>query len=323
MSEILTLVRSVTGQRTHWADRHGRSLCGRLSSATITPGTRDDLCSRCAGAMRRLSWGDEVEALVMDVRRTIARAYCGVPSGVVLSWEQIDLAVAEREAKNEEALDRRSQSVSVDTTSRGGLLAMGKCVGLTETQLLADTEDLRTLVRDALDKRTTTVEIHTAGELHPAPEIPSRVTFTYNLSDLLDDPARKPYPELVELDGTESRVSDFVFATDGAADLFWNMVRDIKGQRERGKDIAVLILCRGGRHRSVAFGQALASLFETTATHHHKHVPVVKKTVMLGHEGACCGHLVAHHQEIFGPRGGFGRGRCQIAECGCTGLVTA
>lgn len=120
------------------------------------------------------------------------------------------------------------------------------------------------------------VKIHTAGELHGVPDV--RATFTYNLSDLLDDPAHKPGADLIELDGLDSRVQAFVFATDGATDLYEDAVRQIERQLTRGKSVTVLVLCRGGRHRSVAFGDNLAAHFSVHATHHHRHLPVVKKS---------------------------------------------
>lgn len=130
---------------------------------------------------------------------------------------------------------------------------------------------------DLYGKSWTTTEptpkltIHTAGELHPAPPIEGRITFTYNLSDLLDDPAHKPGGELIDLDGTHVDVQDFVFMTDGALELFEDIIDTIARQLRR-KSVTVLILCRGGKHRSVAFGEALAHHFDVTVTHHHKHL---------------------------------------------------
>lgn len=125
-----------------------------------------------------------------------------------------------------------------------------------------------------MSSTTPTLTIHTAGELHPAPTT-QRMTFTFNLSDLLDDPARKPGAHLIDLDGTDSRVDDFVFATEGALNLYADMVRLIKRQLERGKDVDVMILCRGGKHRSVAFGENLAARFGAPVMHHHIHLPRV------------------------------------------------
>lgn len=129
---------------------------------------------------------------------------------------------------------------------------------------------------------TSTIEtapklsVHTAGELH-TPIVADPITFTFNLSKVLSDPAHTLPAHLVELDGTDERVSDFVFATDGALDLFLDIERLINGLLKRGKDVGILILCRGGRHRSVAFGDNLAQIFDVEATHHHKHLPVVRR----------------------------------------------
>jgi len=120
------------------------------------------------------------------------------------------------------------------------------------------------------------VEIHTAGELHPIPKMPTP-DLVINLSRLLDDPAHKPDARLVELDGLDSRVQDFVFATEGALDLYEDTVNLIERLTATGKSVTVLILCRGGKHRSVAFGDNLGAHFSLEATHHHKHLPRVLK----------------------------------------------
>lgn len=130
------------------------------------------------------------------------------------------------------------------------------------------------LVRKTGIPQAPRVSIHTAGELHAAPEMPVP-DFVFNLSRLLDDPAHKPDAELIELDGLDSRVQDFVFATDGAWDLYAAAVRMIERQIVQGKSVTALVLCRGGKHRSVAFGDWLAAHFSVEATHHHKHLPRV------------------------------------------------
>lgn len=137
------------------------------------------------------------------------------------------------------------------------------------------TEDCATGTGDI--HRTPVVQIHTGGELHPVPRM-SVPTFIFNLSRLLDDPARKPDADLVKRDGTDHRMQDFVFFTEGALDLYEDMVNMISRQLKRGKDVTVLILCRGGKHRSVAFGENLAGHFDVTATHHHVHLPRVVTT---------------------------------------------
>lgn len=124
------------------------------------------------------------------------------------------------------------------------------------------------------------VEIHTGGELHlaahPIP-VEGRVTFTFNLSRLLDDPLRKPDADLVKRDGTDHRMQDFVFCTEGALDLYKDMCALIERQIARGKSVAVLVLCRGGKHRSVAFGENLAAEFDAfPVKHHHIDLPIVK-----------------------------------------------
>lgn len=136
------------------------------------------------------------------------------------------------------------------------------------------------------DPQAGTLTVHTAGELHPAPTT-QRMTFTFNLSDLLDDPAHKPAAHLIDLDGTDSRVQDFVFATEGALDLYEDMMGLIARQLRRGKDIDVMVVCRGGKHRSVAFGESLADMFKAPVTHHHVHLPRVVSEPAEGQTWEC------------------------------------
>lgn len=119
------------------------------------------------------------------------------------------------------------------------------------------------------------LEIHTAGLLHGVPDI--RPTFTFDLSELLDDPAHKPDADLVRRDGRDHRMQDFVFFTEGALDLYKDIKLTIGRQLERGKSVRVLILCNGGKHRSVAFGDNLAQEFDVAAKHHHVDRPIVPK----------------------------------------------
>lgn len=231
------------------------------------------------------------EAVEMDERRTIARAFLSTPVGVVLTDAEIEEGVRGSEAATEALLvantRKNSESTVVNVLPDGSTVVDlvadelgpieetdGRCaygnIHAIETCFGCNTEDEN---GNQITPRGT-VEIHTAGELHAAPEMPVP-DFTYNLSRLLDDPAHRPGAELIELDGTDGRVQEFVFATEGANDLYRDMVRDIERQLERGKNVVVLVLCRGGKHRSVAFGEDLATHFEVAAKHHHRHLPRV------------------------------------------------
>lgn len=155
-----------------------------------------------------------------------------------------------------------------------------ECDGITHWDIADQPEHIWTTPQEPAGNAPT-VAIHTVGELHIVthpPKIEGRVTVTYNLSDLLDDPAHKPDADLVRLDGTDHRMQDFVFFSEGALDLYEDMVRTIERQLSRGKSVVVVLACRGGKHRSVAFGENLASHFEVTATHHHRTLPVMPKT---------------------------------------------
>lgn len=135
------------------------------------------------------------------------------------------------------------------------------------------------------------LQIHTGGELHERLESTLKPDFVFNLSRLLDDPARKPDVDLVRRNGLDPRMQDFVFFTDGALDLYGDMVRLIECQVTRGKAVTVLILCRGGKHRSVAFGDNLAGHFSVEATHHHIDLPIVKYS---DEESCDCGVIGGH-----------------------------
>lgn len=123
---------------------------------------------------------------------------------------------------------------------------------------------------------SATIGIHTGGELHPVPKMPVP-DFVFNLSRLLDDPLRKPDDDLVKRDGLDPRMQDFVFGTEGAEELYLRIRGLIVSQFiDREKSTVVLILCRGGKHRSVAFGDKLSRFFGVVAQHHHRHLPIVR-----------------------------------------------
>lgn len=344
-----TTVTVGNGRSTHWGTDCG-TLCGAahragLFTAPKVVSAEAVTCKRCIRIMVNAAEAAHAEAIEMDERRTIARAYLSTPIGVVLTDDEIDEACAASEQATEDLIKGHEQATpkfavgdvvrhrigsarvrTVTAVDRVGnpewvMLNDGGNVWVKAAHLmlapkLDDVHAEALTINDKMDqvarleahpsiearrvayeirdeimaagfseqaiadvpKRTVKapkVEIHTAGELHTPPCTP-RVTFAYNLSDLLDDPARKPDADLVKRNGLDPRMEDFVFCTEGAIDLFEDMKRSITRQLARGKSVVVMILCRGGKHRSVAFGENLALHYGVKATHHHIDLPIVK-----------------------------------------------
>lgn len=125
------------------------------------------------------------------------------------------------------------------------------------------------------------IDIITAGELHPMPGNTPTPDVTFNLSRLLHDPAHIPTGEMLDMTGLDEDVAEFVFDSDealelldGAIDLLHSMARPV----------TVAVLCRGGRHRSVAFAERLAQGLRESGVdagkprHLHVHLPrVIRK----------------------------------------------
>jgi UPF0042 nucleotide-binding protein len=129
-----------------------------------------------------------------------------------------------------------------------------------------------------VNTNTNTVTVVTGGELHPWPG--STPDITFNLSRLLHDPARIPTGEMLDKTGLDPEVSAFVFDSDEALEL---LDAAIELLLTPAKPVLVAVLCRGGRHRSVAFAERLTqALVESGVdagrpTHFHIHLPRVIK----------------------------------------------
>jgi RNase adaptor protein for sRNA GlmZ degradation len=125
----------------------------------------------------------------------------------------------------------------------------------------------------------TKVSVYTAGELHSYPQNVPAPDFTLNLSRLLNDPAHKPSGELLDMTGLDPQIREFVFAADKALELLDGAI-DFALNATGDRPLTVAVLCRGGRHRSVAFAEELAKQLRTCdvevdVTHLHKHLPRV------------------------------------------------
>lgn len=349
MSDILTLVRSLTGARSHWAYDSGKSLCGRVDVGTITDVrvsmdlgavfTRadiNDLCTRCATSMRRASWAAEWLAHEEDTLRDDLANEQALARQDGLDADAV--GVAHSAPDNDENATRSTTSTAllrqqlgrtlrtettiptvidfsapdndyievvciVDATTEGGTTDWGfadaliersshdltneerdcppVCVhgktseqGCAEGICCTDPERVYPIAARENDERGEWIPtvpgrltIHTAGEryVHTHPVLaPERITISLNLSAILENRA-----EGVALDGTDDRVQDLVFSAPGAQKIYDRLVSQIDVIRNSGKDVAVLIVSRDGRQRSVAFAENLALAYSVRATHHH------------------------------------------------------
>lgn len=83
------------------------------------------------------------QAAAIDEKRTIARAFLSTPTGVVLTWDEIRRGYLDAMAERDRI--EHNQAVRAQT-ERDELIAKGRKLGLTEAQLLRDTDDLRATI---------------------------------------------------------------------------------------------------------------------------------------------------------------------------------
>lgn len=124
------------------------------------------------------------------------------------------------------------------------------------------------------------VTIQSFGYLHLRHPVPA--DFTLDLRAVLADPAHVPDGSLLDLDGRDPAVRDFVFATPGATALLDDTVQLAANLLRVKPSVIVAFGCAGGRHRSVALadalGAALTALGHTVVVEHlHVHLPRVIK----------------------------------------------
>lgn len=111
------------------------------------------------------------EAIEMDEKRTIARAFLSTPTGVVLTWDGIQRGYLDAMAER----DRIEHNQAVrPQTERDELIAKGRKLGFTAAQLLLrDTDDLRaTIERAAAEQQRvdTLIEQLDGNPAEPADE---------------------------------------------------------------------------------------------------------------------------------------------------------
>jgi len=102
--------------------------------------------------------------------------------------------------------------------------------------------------------------ITTAGELHgPLPECTAPAILV-DLRTALRNPADDP--TMIDMTGLDGRVRDHVLTTPGAQQIIDDTVGRILGAYtwtgSSGRRQDVLIICMGGRHRSVAIAEEVA-----------------------------------------------------------------
>lgn len=126
------------------------------------------------------------------------------------------------------------------------------------------------------------ITILSFGYLHQWPQDEPRPATkdTYDLRDLLADPAHVPGEDMRDRTGLDLDVADFVFATKGASDLLYTVLDEAR-TKALDEPVVVAFGCAGGRHRSVAMAEELHKWlgevygYEVSVEHLHAHLPRV------------------------------------------------
>lgn len=124
------------------------------------------------------------------------------------------------------------------------------------------------------------VFIYSAGHLHGGLPATLRPNILLDLSSLLDDPAHVPDGDMLDMTGSDPVVRRFVLDTEGARDLLADTARMTRTVLRVRRQVVVVYLCQGGKHRSAAMAEALRDKLAsarciTTVVHLHKHKPRV------------------------------------------------
>ncbi len=231
-------------------------------------GTLVELGSRSQGAVTRL-------AVVMDVR---SRAFSTDLRSVIrdLADRQMRPRVVFLEARDD-VLVRRFENVRREHPMQGnGRLIDG--IGA-ERRLLAGLRDEADLVIDTSDRsvhqlRSAIESSFTGDDTDLRSELRATVLsfgYKYGLpvdADLVVDVRFLPnphwIPELRDLTGRDEPVRDYVLSQEGAGeflDRYTDILRIIGAgyRRERKRYLTLAVGCTGGKHRSVAMSQELAT----------------------------------------------------------------
>lgn len=227
--------------------------------------TMAELGSRSQGAVTKL-------AVVMDVR---SRAFSTDLAGVIGELEQRELQprILFLEASDNVLIRRFESNRRAHPLQGDGRLSDGITA---ERAILEGLRDLADLILDTSDRsvpqlRRAIEEAFASGGID-VPELRATVVsfgFKYGLpqdADLVVDVRflPNPYwiPELRELTGEDTEVSDYVLSQQSAGeflDKYVDILRIIgAGYRREGKHYLTLAVgCTGGKHRSVAISHEL------------------------------------------------------------------
>jgi len=219
--------------------------------------------------------GTEKLAVVVDVRgrdffADLRSMLQGLREGTHLRVLFLDAA--------DEALIRRYEAVRRPHPLQGdGTILDGISI---ERQRVAAIRELRDLVIATTDRNVhqlgSTVRDIFKSEATPGVQITvMRFGFKYGIptdADMIADARFLPnpfwVPDLRAHTGLDTEVSDYVFTQPGAEDFLDAYASALKPvltgyQRENKRHAVVAIGCTGGKHRSVAMAQRLASLLST------------------------------------------------------------
>lgn len=123
------------------------------------------------------------------------------------------------------------------------------------------------------------ITILSFGYLHSWPQDAPTPDITVDLRRLLADPAHVPNGAMLDMNGLDESIREFVFATPGARALMFNVRRTV-ADMSAIKPIVVALGCAGGRHRSVVLAaelyvQLAVAGYEVSVKHLHVHLPRV------------------------------------------------
>lgn len=124
----------------------------------------------------------------------------------------------------------------------------------------------------------STVTVISFGYLHgPAPAA-DRVL---DVRQILSDPARCRHLAVLDFDGRVEEVRQIVLATPRARELVLRLAASL-ALRPAGAQYRLAIGCAGGKHRSVALGEAVAATLHALGhtvhiDHLHAHLPRVPR----------------------------------------------
>jgi UPF0042 nucleotide-binding protein len=127
--------------------------------------------------------------------------------------------------------------------------------------------------------------IVTRGFLHPLPDGLPPVDLVLDLRRILADPAHRPEGDMLDMNGLQREVRDFVLATPGAEALLAGAV-PLLSAVATARFVVVMVGCSGGKHRAPAIGAELGARLRAEGLvvpvrHLHVHLPRVVRPTEL------------------------------------------